>query len=335
VRVAIVLLLGLLLAACPRGKSRPGKKASGPGETARDAAVRAGSAVREFEPGHDIRVERPDGAFVVLLGTGTPNPDPDRSGPSVAVVAGGTAYLVDFGPGVVRRAAAAQERGIEELRVEDIHTAFVTHLHSDHTAGYPDLILTPWVLGRKKPLEVYGPPGIASMTKHILKAYKEDIELRLRAEPGKKDGWKVVAHEIDPGPVYEDDNVKVEAFAVKHGAWKHAYGFRFETADRSIVISGDTRPVESIVESCGGCDVLVHEVYALEGFRVRPEDWQAYHKSFHTSSLELARIASEAEPGLLVLYHQLLWGATPEKLLEEIGRGYEGKVVYGTDLDVF
>ena len=96
-----------------------------------------------------------DGTLVVMLGTGTPNPDPERSGPATAVIAGGQAYLVDCGPGVVRRAEAAWRRGIDELDMPGLTRLFVTHLHSDHTAGYADLILTPWVLGREQPLVVY------------------------------------------------------------------------------------------------------------------------------------------------------------------------------------
>ena len=107
---------------------------------------------------------------LVLLGTGTPNADPDRSGPAVAVIVNQTPYLIDFGPGVVRRAAAAYEQGVEGLEICRLNRAFVTHLHSDHTAGYPDLILTPWVLGRRRPLEVYGPAGLQAMTEHILRA---------------------------------------------------------------------------------------------------------------------------------------------------------------------
>src|SRR5215203_3879707 len=106
---------------------------------------------------------------IVLLGTGTPNADPDRSGPSVAIVVGDTPYIVDFGPGVVRRAAAAFKKGVAGLMVAKLKTAFVTHLHSDHTVGYPDLIFTPWTLERKEPLEVYGPAGLKAMTGHILK----------------------------------------------------------------------------------------------------------------------------------------------------------------------
>ena len=115
---------------------------------------------------------------VVLLGTGTPRPDPARSGPATAIVVDGTAYLVDLGPGIVRRAAAAFGKGIEALAVEKLETAFVTHLHSDHTVGYPDLIFTTWVQGRRSPLKVYGPEGLEAMTNHLMLAWQADIDIR-------------------------------------------------------------------------------------------------------------------------------------------------------------
>jgi ribonuclease BN (tRNA processing enzyme) len=236
----------------------------------------------------------------------------------------------------VRRAAAAVDGGIEPLACEGLTRLFVTHLHSDHTAGYPDFILTPWVLGREEPLEVHGPPGLSHMTAHILEAYSEDIDVRLHGnQPSNEPGIVVNAHEHAPGPVYRDGNVEVTAFAVAHGAWKHALGYRFETRDRTIVISGDTTPTDSIVEACDGCDVLVHEVYAKKGFDTREPEWQAYHKDSHTSGVELGEIASRAKPSLLVLYHQLLWGATEEDLIAEIRQSFDGPVVHANDLDVF
>src|SRR5215813_14625870 len=120
---------------------------------------------------------------VVLLGTGTPVPDPERSGPATAIVVDDSAYLIDFGPGVVRRAkAVVLDRHITALEPANLKVAFLTHLHSDHTAGYPDLILTGWTAGRRTPLEVYGPAGLQSMTEHILQAYRIDIETRTNAE---------------------------------------------------------------------------------------------------------------------------------------------------------
>lgn len=270
------------------------------------------------------------GTHIVLLGTGTPNADPERAGPATAIVVNGTPYLVDFGPGVVRRAAAV---GIvpRQLRL-----AFVTHLHSDHTVGYPDLIFTAWTEERDQPLEVYGPPGTKAMTEHILKAYEQDIEVRLDSvQPTNTEGYRVNVHEIQPGVVYEDENVTVKAFRVNHGNWPQAFGFRFETPGRTIVISGDTAPSASLVENARGCDVLIHEVYSQVRFAIRPPEWQEYHSRFHTSTVELGKIAAEVKPGLLILTHLLFWGATEEQLLKEIKGVYDGRVVVGKDLDIY
>jgi ribonuclease BN (tRNA processing enzyme) len=273
---------------------------------------------------------------IVLLGTGTPNADPDRFGPSIAIVVNDTPYIVDFGPGVVRRASAAARKGVKGLAMPKLTRAFVTHLHSDHTVGYADLIFTTWVLERKDPLEVYGPKGLRAMTENIVKAYKQDLDMRLfGGEPSNKTGYKVNAHEIKPGVIYKDANVTVKAFAVKHGSWKEAFSFRFETPDKTIVISGDCAPSQSVIEACQGCDVLLHEVYSQTGFLKRPPEWQRYHSQFHTSSRELAEIATKARPGLLILYHQLFWGTPEEELLNEIRSGYSGKVVSGRDLDIY
>ncbi len=273
---------------------------------------------------------------VVLLGTGTPNPDPQRSGPAVAVVVNGSVYLVDAGPGIVRRAEAARQHGVEALTQDNLKIVFLTHLHSDHTLGLPDLIFSPWVSGRTAPLEVYGPRGTKAMTAHLTAAYIEDVRVRLDGwQPQNSTGYKVNAHEIGPGVVYHDSNVTVTAFAVPHGDMNAAFGYRFQTADRAIVISGDTGPTDAVAAACHGCDVLVHEVYSERGFATRTADWQRYHRHFHTSSGELARVASQAHPGLLVLYHLLLWGTTPEDLVAEVKQGYSGPVVSGSDLDVF
>jgi len=273
---------------------------------------------------------------LVLLGTGTPNADPDRWGPAVAVVVNDTPYLVDCGPGIVRRAAAAFRNGVTALDAPKLDRLFVTHLHSDHTLGYPDLIFSPWVLGRVQPLQAYGPPGTQSMTDHLLKAYAEDIQIRLDGlEPANADGYKVNVTEIQPGIVYEDENVKVFAFPANHGNWKHAFGFRFETPDKTIVISGDTGPNPALIEAAKGCDILVHEVYSHERFQGRPAVWQQYHSKFHTSTRELAMIAKATKPKLLVLYHQLFWGANDADLVGEIRESYKGAVVSGKDLDVF
>ncbi|MBZ5505600.1 MAG: MBL fold metallo-hydrolase [Acidobacteriia bacterium] len=277
---------------------------------------------------------------VVVLGTGTPIINPDRSGPSVAVVVNGSAYLVDFGPGVVRRAAAAaRDKKITALTPKNLKVVFATHLHSDHTAGLSDLYLTPAVEGRPGPLELYGPPGIAEMARHIQAAYVKDVAIRVQGlEHGNAKAYRINAHEIRPGIVYKDSNVTVRAFAVAHGSWDFSYGYRFDTPGRSIVISGDTAPTQEIVQACHGCDLLLHEVYSVAWLRERTPAWQKYHSTFHTSSVELAKIAAAAAPKQLVLYHQLFRPAddVDDVLIDEMRKaGYSGPVASAHDLDIF
>ncbi len=272
---------------------------------------------------------------IVLLGTGCPGPDPERSGPSVGIVVNDRPYIVDFGAGVVRRTAAAYDRGVRGLATHLLNRAFLTHLHSDHTIGYPDLILTPWVCGRDEPLEVYGPPGLGHMTEHLLLAYEADIDQRLQGlEPANETGYQVAAHEVVPGLVYQDSRVEVHAFEVWHGSWA-AYGYKFICPDRTIVISGDTCMHENVVAAATGCDVLIHEVCSGEGVLWRSPEWRKYHSSYHTLAHELAELASRAQPKLLVLTHQLFQGVSEADLLREVREGYAGPVISGKDLDIF
>jgi ribonuclease Z len=275
---------------------------------------------------------------IALLGTGNPNPDPNHSGPSVAIIVDDTPYIVDFGPGLIRQAAALTPQyggDLPALEPRNLKKAFLTHLHSDHTVGYPDLILTPWVMGRDQPLEVHGPKGTLKLTSHILEAYKDDIQYRLFGlEPANSQGWRVQVHEFKEGLIYDDKYLQVETFLVKHGSWPNAYGMRFTTPDKVIVISGDTAPCENIRKFSQGADILLHEVYCHKPFEQQDPVWQNYHIDHHTSTLELAALAKETQPGLLVLYHTLFWGATEEDIRAEISRIYDGEVVIGKDLQV-
>ena len=266
---------------------------------------------------------------VILLGTGTPNPDPERMGPAVAVVSADRVYLVDAGPGVVRRAAEAG------IRMEQLTRVFITHLHSDHTVGYPDLILTPPNSGRGEPLEAYGPPGLRAMTADILSAWKEDLDIRLHGtQPAQAAGFRVEAHDVKPGEVYRDSAVRIVAFAVDHGAWKYAYGYRLEAPDKTIVISGDTTFSEKLIAAAKGCDILIHEVYSAKGLANRTADWQRYHAAYHTSAIDVGRVAAQVHPRKLVLYHALPMGESPEEVVEEVRRNFGGEIIYGKDLDV-
>lgn len=280
-------------------------------------------------------------AKVIILGSGTPIPDPSASGPCVAVVINGQAYLFDAGSGVVHQAEAAAEKfGIEALDATHLTRLFITHLHSDHTLGLPALLYYHGGnarFGEGGPLAIFGPPGIAAMVEHLRAAWSADRDVRLRNNDGIGNSLDARTTEIAaPGVVYRDSNVVVSAFVVPHTIWPHAYGYRVEAGGRTIVISGDERPSDATVAACNGCDVLLHEVYSAEGFKKIPPKRQAYHAYSHTSTYELADIATRAHPKLLVLYHQLYFGGTTDDdLVREVRSRYAGRVVSARDLDIF
>ncbi len=267
---------------------------------------------------------------LILLGTGTPNADPKRSGPATAIVVNGSAYVVDLGPGVVRRATAA---GISS---DKLKVAFLTHLHSDHTAGLPDFYLTPAVLDRHAPLQLIGPKGTKAMAKHIEAAYREDVSIRVKLfEQGDPKAYRIDVTEARPGIVFKDANVTVTAIPVPHAGWKHSFAYLFQTPDKRIVVSGDTTYHEPLARSCNGCDFLVHEVYSEAGLEKRTPQWQRYHRNAHTSGPDVGRLATIAQPKLLVLTHFLLWTASEAQLESEVRQTWKGPLAMGKDLDVF
>jgi ribonuclease BN (tRNA processing enzyme) len=274
-----------------------------------------------------------DSTFVVLLGTGMPRPNPEASGPATAVVVGNRVFLFDAGPGVERQLSAAG------LPINGVTALFITHLHSDHTLGYPDLIFTSWVMGRKKPLQAYGPPGLQNMTDHLLAAYAEDIAVRIEGlEHQTPDGYRVNVHEIHPGVVYDTLGVRVRAFLVPHGNWQVSFAYRIDTKEKSIVISGDTRYDENLAGFASGADMLVHEVYSAARLKPEPrpggEDWPKYMHEFHTSDVELGALAEKIEPKTLVLTHIIRMGASDEELIAGVrSGGFKGRIIVGRDLE--
>lgn len=273
-----------------------------------------------------------DSAVVITLGTGTPVPNPERSGPATAVVIGRRVLLFDAGPGVMRRIAAAG------LPIDGVTAAFITHLHSDHTLGLPDLMLTSWVMGRSTPMRLHGPPGLRRMTDLLLSAWAEDTVVRVQGlERGRPGGYTLDVREISEGVVFDSAGVKVTAIKVPHGEWPHAFAYRVDAADRSIVISGDTRASEALERASSGVDILIHEVYPET--RIAPENrpggefWPRYLREVHTSDVELGRIAAKAQPRVLLLTHVLFMGATEDEVLAGIRRGgFTGRVLFAKDL---
>ena len=277
----------------------------------------------------------PGHAQILILGTGTPVIDAAHSGNSIGILVRGALYIFDAGPGVERRMLEAVAKG---TKIDTIPAVFITHLHSDHTLGLPALVYYHGANAEFRgggALTVYGPPGIAAMMTNINAAWADDRAARAQARGGSP-SWDVRGADVAAGVVYRDSNVVVKAFEVPHPPWQHAFGYRVETSDRVIVISGDTRPSDAIARECAGCDVLLHEVYSAVGLPKAPPQLQRYHPTAHTSTYELAEIATKAKPKLLVLYHQLyLGGASDDDLVREIRGKYNGKVVSARDLDVY
>ena len=275
----------------------------------------------------------PESTVVVMLGTGTPRPSPDAWGPATAVVVGARVFLIDAGVGVERRLAAAG------LPIDGVTAAFITHLHSDHVLGLPDLIFTSWVMGRTRPFPVYGPHGLAQMTEHLYAAFSEDIRIRTEGlEHESREGYRIEVREVGPSVVYDSGGVRVTAFLVPHGEWREAYGYRFDTPGRSIVLSGDTRPSEELVRMATGVDVLIHEVQPSDstqhpGNRSATE-WANYVRAYHTTASQLGVLAARARPKLLIVYHNGR-RATADRILADIRRSFSGPVAIGADLQRF
>jgi len=265
---------------------------------------------------------------LIVLGTGMPRPDPQHAGPSTAITAGDAWFLVDSGRGVTMRVAATP------LKYDKMRAVFITHLHSDHTAGLPDLFVSSWMFGRKTTsLQLYGPAGIKKLAAAMLQFFDYDIHIRRDlVEHLPAAGATIRRHVVREGVVYDDGEVRVTAFDVEHPPVKPAYGYRFDSGGSSIVITGDTRPNPNLVRYAKGADILVSEAYLPEYLdKVDTPEVAARLKAYHTTPEQAGEMATVAGVKTLVLTHLVPPGAE-ETFRQRAQTTFKGRVVVGRDL---
>jgi ribonuclease Z len=274
-----------------------------------------------------VATQAQNGLFrVVLLGTGTPVPSVARLGPSTLVEAGVEKLVFDVGRDVIIR---LDQMGISYAALSGI---VLTHLHSDHVSGLPDL----WLTGRFGPagkavregsLEVWGPVGTDSMVSHLAEAYKFDLGARPRLAPPQ---GVMISHEIGEGTVFSRNGVTVSAFLVTHANAAPAFGYRIDFGGRRIVLSGDTTFNDRLIENSAGADVLIYEVAAAAESVLRPDIARAL--SVHISPEEAGTVFARVRPKLAVYSHILTFGVSDDELLTRTRKTYSGSLVVGADL---
>jgi ribonuclease Z len=277
---------------------------------------------------------------VTLLGTGVPTPRPERFGPSTLIEAGDQKLLIDAGRGATIR---LYQLGIPLGRIDAL---LLTHYHSDHTVGVPDLWLTGWLQShfatRATPFHVIGPPGAKSLMSNLERAYALDIKIRIADEKLPPEGAAVDVEEFDrDGVVYEKNGVKVIAFEVDHGdVIKPAYGYRIEYAGRTVVISGDTRFNENVIKFGAGADLLIHEV-AIARPELMSEAFFQRIMAHHTTAREAGIVFARTKPKLAAYTHLVFLAseqiapATVADLIAETRQTYNGPLEVGEDLICF
>ena len=277
---------------------------------------------------------------VTLLGTGVPIPSPDRFGPCALVEAGDQKFLIDAGRGAAMRLYQLN------IPIGRIDVQLLTHYHSDHTSGVPDIWLTGWLSShfgtRTTPYRVIGPTGAKRLMENLERAYADDIRIRHADEKLPLSGIATDVTEFDrDGTVYEKGGVTVIAFEVDHGdVIKPCYGYRFEYGGRVAVFSSDTRYNQNVIKHGGGVDLLVHEVASA-----RPELMkEAYVQRIighHTTPREAGRVFAQTKPKLAAYTHLVLLASeripapSIDDIVAETRETYGGPLVVGEDLMVF
>ena len=281
----------------------------------------------------------PDEFRVTLLGTGSPAPVMRRFGPGVLVEAGGKKLLIDSGRGTTQRLFQA---GVPLGKVDAL---FITHLHSDHVVGIPDLWLTGWLQvpygSRKGAFRVYGPKGTNDLMQGLVKAYAWDISARIADQNLPPEAVRPEVTEFTQGVVYDEGGVKVTAFEVDHGdLLKPAVGFRVDHAGRSVTVSGDTRFSENLIKHATGTDLLIHQVAAVREELLKNPVFQVI-LAHHTKPDEAGTLFTRVKPRLAVFYHFVLLGTpavppvTEQDVFDMARKTYAGPLLIGEDLMAF
>jgi ribonuclease Z len=272
---------------------------------------------------------------VTLLGTGTPIPSLERFGPCTLVEAGDRKFLIDAGRGATIRLAQLK------IPIGRIDVQFLTHFHSDHTSGVPDVWLTGWLTShfgnRTGPYRVIGPIGAKRLMENLERAYADDLKIRHADEkfPLADIASDVTEFDLD-GVVYDDGGVKVIAFEVDHGeVIKPCYGYRFEYGGRVAVLSSDTRYNANVIKYGAGADLLVHEIASAPAELMKQARIQRI-VGHHTMPFEAGRVFAQAQPKLAAYTHLVLLGTetipapTIDDIVAETREVYSGPLVVRT-----
>lgn len=288
------------------------------------------SSVGQIKAGKDILQVNEPVIKVTLLGTGTPQPGMDRFGASTLVQAGSETLLFDAGRGCLQR--------LRQIKVsyDTIDALFLTHLHSDHIVGLPDLWLTGWLTSKRAvPLKVFGPAGTDNMIEYLRKAFVYDIKIRIEDDKAPEEGSKLLATEIQEGVVYEKNGVKVIAFLVDHYPVVPAFGFRIEFDGHSVVLSGDTRYSENLIKYAKGTDLLIHEV-VIAPDTLSKSDPKYNILAHHTTPEQAGKVFNEVKPKLAAYSHiGKMYGHNEQELLKRTKVNYLGPIIIGEDLMSF